>query len=276
MNRSRGVVVFDNGKSIAATRLSRSLCHRDTEMPLEDVYLVSQQLDLVRESEIDELEMELGFPLPGGYREYLRHLGNGNFCHGLHVRTPSEVLDQENMKYWADYLSDAIENEFFDERPLLTDSELKNTVVFAHSEEGDYFVSCPERQGQIFELPRHESRMHHYPEGFFEPFKFEFCRISEFNLPFFEPPNSRQARAHLPLRENANIQELWDHVANLGPSPLQVAQGEIGRTDHVVAFIPDILGCAWLDNTGFYVFSSSEHAHILDDIRHRFVHLTVA
>ncbi len=37
MNRSRGVVVFDNGKPIAATRLSRSLFANDANVsPLEN------------------------------------------------------------------------------------------------------------------------------------------------------------------------------------------------------------------------------------------------
>lgn len=245
-------------------------------MPLEDVYLVSRQLDPVSDGEITELETKLRFALPVGYREYLRQLGNGDFCHGLHVRTPAEVLDEGNVEFWSDYLPVAIEEEFFNERPLLTDSEMKKTVVFAHSDEGDYFVSCPEREGQLFELPRHEAKMHHYSDGFLEPFRFEMCRISEFNLPFFEPPDCRQAKSHLNLREDANIHEIWDHVTGLGPSPLQVAEGTIGKTDRVVAFIPDISGCAWLDDRRFYFFSSAEHAHILEDIRRRFQHLTVA
>lgn len=239
-------------------------------MPLHDVYLVSPHLQLVTEAEIDALEAKLGFKLPLGYREYLRTLGNGYFCHDLHVWPPAEVMDPQNTSFWSDLVQDTIEERYYAERCLLSDSELRDTVVFAKSDEGDHYVSCPQRPGQVFELPRHDSMMHYYPEGFLEPFKFEFCRISEFKLPFFVPPNSRQAQGGFTVNCAAEVADVWDYVARIGPSPLRVAEGEIGVTDRVIAFIPDIYGCAWQENLGFDFFAIAEHADKIAEIERKF------
>lgn len=244
-------------------------------MPLDDVYLVSPQLELVPEAEIDQLEATLGFPLPVGYREYLQTLGKGSFCHILRVLTPAEVLDKDLIEYWQESLLPiGLEDELWDPHPMLSEDSLKGTMMFAQSDEGDCFVTGPELNRQLFEFPRHESRIYHYPEGFLEPFKFEFCRVSGYNLPFFWPPGGREAQTHLELREDADPQEIWDYVATLSTSPLRVAEGEIGRTDRVVAFIPDIAGCAWLDSRRFEFSAAAEHAAVLEDMSRRFQHLT--
>jgi hypothetical protein len=246
-------------------------------MPLDDVYLVSPHVQTVAEAEIDFLETKLGFALPTGYREYLRKFGTGSFCHSLRVRTPSEILDPENISYWTEsLLPAAIENEFWDKGALLTAAELRSSIVFAGDDEGDYYISCPQQPGKLFELPRHESKMHFYKQGFAEPFKFEFCRASGFNLPFFEPPNSRQATVNIKTGKGAKIEDVWAYVAKLGPSPLVVAEGQIGVSERVVAFIPDIVGCAWLDGGSFYFFCVAEHAHVLAEIGRQFGHVTKA
>ncbi len=152
-------------------------------MPLHDIYSVSIKHKTVSVSELDELEATLGFDLPVGYREYLSELGDGYFCGNIHVRTPSGVLNKENVGHWDKVVELAVDFEAWDEQRFLSDSELKNAVVFAKSDEGDLFVACPEKVGQLYELPRGESRMYHYPKGFLEPFHFRFCREVEFNLP---------------------------------------------------------------------------------------------
>lgn len=240
-------------------------------MALENVYLVSRRLTIVPEEDLDQLESDLGFPLPAGYREYLRILGDGQFCHSLRVYIPSKVTDLQEREYWTQCLLPTATSEgFWDARRLLSDDELRSSYVFAHSDEGDHFIACPQRVGELFELPRHEDRMHHYPQGFLEPFRFEFCRISKYNLPFFEPPNSRQAELRLNLKRGVDSKQIWDYLKELLMSPMQVAEGEIGATDRVIAFLPTISGCAWFENNKFYFFAAAEHAPVLHQIRQKF------
>ena len=245
-------------------------------MPLADTYLVSPKLEIVPEAELSELESALGFALPVGYREYLRTLGNGTFCHDLHVRTPSEVMDPRNMKYWTESMV-PVAMDLWSERPLLDEKELAKSIVFAKSDEGDIFIAGPHRPGQVFELPRHEAKMYDYPDGFSDPFRFEFCKISGFHFPFFEPRGCEESSFSLQLSEDANTQEIWELLGRLGFTQLRVAEGEIGRTDRVVAFIPEIAGCAWLDGRGqgFTFSASADHALLLKKIRDSLAHLAM-
>lgn len=242
-------------------------------MPFEDVYLVSEKLSLIPEEQMDELEENLGFALPRGYREYLQHLGDGWFCHGLHVFTPKEAQAKKNIKFWADVAPVAIEQEFYAGRSLLTDAEMKNSVIFAKSDCGDLFVSCPEQAGRLFELPRDDDRMYDHPDGFLDPFQFRVCCERKFNLPFFEPSRFRRKDLNLELRRKPDVKKVWNHMKTLSSAPLQVAEGRIGRSDRVVAYIPEISGCAWQEDKSFYFFVAPKHAKILDDIRQRFEHL---
>ncbi len=238
-------------------------------MSLDDVYLVSCKLQTTPRERLDDLETQLGMPLPLGYREYLQTLGEGDFCHDLHVLSPERVLDDSERTWWSKtYLPVAIEEEFWEDRPLLTDDELSRCVLFARSDEGDQFVSCPDRPGELFELPRHEARMHHYPNGFLDPFQFEFCRLGNFHFPFFEPPQSRQVSFHLNLSNNVDPQIVWEYLDSLHSTPLKVAEGEIGG-NHTITFLPDIYGCAWFSSESrqFYFFTILEHQNELNQIQ---------
>lgn len=244
-------------------------------MSLADVYLVSPHRQLLSEEELNQFESKLGFELPKGYREYMTVLGKGKFCHNLKVRTPEKILKPDEVKWWRESMVPlAIEEGLWEGRMLLDPEELKESLVIASSDEGDYFVSTPLRPGELFEFPRHENKMYHYQDGFLDPFAFEFCRVGKYNLPFFEPERSREFDFTLELAEGADVWKAWEYVAKVGSQPLRVAEGEIGKTDRVVAFIPDISGCAWMDNpSSIYFFCINEHADRLKKLRQDLAHL---
>ena len=74
-------------------------------MAFDDVYLVSEKLDLPPTAELDALQGWLAAPLPRGYREYMTTLGNGTYCDEVYVLTPAEVREarDERRAYIREY-----------------------------------------------------------------------------------------------------------------------------------------------------------------------------
>ncbi len=63
-------------------------------MPFDDVYVISDKLDVATEDQIRVAEATLGTHFPAGYRDYIMTLGAGYLNGRVRVVPPAEIVDQ--------------------------------------------------------------------------------------------------------------------------------------------------------------------------------------
>lgn len=69
---------------------------------------------------------------------------------------------------------------------VLSQSDLRDCMVVADSDEGDSFVTCPRFGKRIFELPRHSSTIRQIGTSIGDMLK-DYSQIRKFAFPYFDP-----------------------------------------------------------------------------------------
>jgi hypothetical protein len=134
-------------------------------MGFDDVYLVSDKLEIVPGSEIDALVEQLGMPLPQGYREYMTTLGVGDYCDFIRVYPPERILkEHEETRRRRD-------QHYFWEKghDVLSKEQVLECVIFADSIGSDEIIAHPRVPDRLYVLPRHDDDIYWVPGSFFDP-----------------------------------------------------------------------------------------------------------
>jgi hypothetical protein len=92
--------------------------------------------------------------VPVGLEEFLAPLGLGSFCSGLTILTPSERARLFTPDKLDNQLAEGLRRNSWDPGVLNPD-DIKESMVVAHSDEGDTYLTCPRYGKQILEMPRH-------------------------------------------------------------------------------------------------------------------------
>lgn len=157
-------------------------------MAFEDVYLVSEELSLSPETELDELQGWLSAPLPRGYREYMTTLGAGTYCDLVQVLTPAQIREarDERREFVREYYL-----QFWGEsEDSLSREEAVAGVFFASTCDGDEVYYLP-AQRRLVILPRHNDVVFWLEAGFADPLDWRSPsrRANVYRPPFryFEP-----------------------------------------------------------------------------------------
>ncbi len=142
-------------------------------MDFKDVYLVSQNLQTVEQSRLDELEAWLKHPLPLGYREFMSQLGVGEYCHFYRVYLPEEI--PKAQAGFRDTIIDGYYERFFEgQQDVLSTKDALSSVVFADTIDGDYIVYAPNTEHQLYVLPRHSQYVYWVENGFFSMHRWRY------------------------------------------------------------------------------------------------------
>ena len=164
-------------------------------MELGDVYLVTERLKRVPARSIDALEKALGTPLPIGYREYLTQLGIGRFSGFLTVNTPQQV--KEELEYWRDpelgaaAIVDGMNVGLYG-KSVLSAKKVRESFLFASTDNGDKFVSTPSCGQSLFVILDGGPNIRTLRQGFSDPLA--CCRAvgATDRRPWFEAANGRR------------------------------------------------------------------------------------
>lgn len=126
-------------------------------MAFEDVYLVSDRLDLVPDDDVVMAQEKLETRFPDGYREYVTALGEGLYTDFVRVYPPRQILDEiaECRERWA-YFADAY-SEGADVLPL---NRMMESIIVFDTTNGDEVVFHPDTPNELFALPRNDGRIH--------------------------------------------------------------------------------------------------------------------
>jgi hypothetical protein len=124
-------------------------------MAFDDIYLVTDRLEIASAAEIAEAERELGSRCPSGYAEYVQRFGKGSLDDLLRLMLPGEIVSEvvrwQSMKgeFW-----------FWDEpHPEISIARVLDSVPVADTENGDEICFHPEDPDALIVLPRDEERL---------------------------------------------------------------------------------------------------------------------
>lgn len=124
-------------------------------MMWDHVYLVSKNLKLFTQGDVDELEEKLSINLPDGYLEFMTHLGEGGYCDYIRVYPPKRILNEyrQCQERWNEYY-------FWDEgRDILTKQQVVESIIWADTIDGDELIFHPSQPNDIYLLPRHSDKI---------------------------------------------------------------------------------------------------------------------
>lgn len=122
-----------------------------------EIYLVTTELKTVSSKDVRLAELELKTSFPHGYTKYITELGLGLFCDYLYVYPPQRVLDEfklyqnlfrEYFHLWNDSLS------------LITEEDIGQLIVFAHTIDMDKVAFHTQEPKQIFVIPYDNTFIH--------------------------------------------------------------------------------------------------------------------
>jgi hypothetical protein len=123
-------------------------------MNWDDVYLVTDKLDLISDSSIDELEKRLGVTMPHGYREFMTRLGEGYYCGYVYVVPPDSV------ESYADKWRSLDNKRFPWQEDILTPEQVNQSIEIASTLDGDSFAFIPNEPTKIYILPRQNNKIY--------------------------------------------------------------------------------------------------------------------
>ncbi len=177
-------------------------------MQLSDVYLVTKRLKRVPARSIDSLEKTLGTPLPLGYREYLTQLGIGRFSGFLTVESPQQVKEQ--LEYWrgellgAAVIVDGMKVGLYN-RGVLSATKVRESFLFATTDNGDKFVSTPSCGQTLFVILDGGPSIRTLQHGFLDPLA--CCRAvgATDRRPWFEAANGRRELCGFEVRGGISV-----------------------------------------------------------------------
>lgn len=176
-------------------------------MPFDDVFLLSDKLQIPGEAELTDLSTKLLMPLPLGYADFMRKLGTGLYCDLVRVYPPDRILRDyaEVQRRWDQYF-------FWDKgADVLTKDQVLQCVIFADSIDGDEIIAHPDFPGRLFVLPRQDISIYSIPSGFNAPLSWHSTKKQEQHEPtfrFFEAFNSRAHKEFFTAKELFSITDL--------------------------------------------------------------------
>jgi hypothetical protein len=182
-------------------------------MQIDDVYLVSNKLELATEEDIEQLETALATPLPRGYADFVSKLGVGTYCDILRVYSPARILTEyaDVRKRWDEY--------FFWEvgRDVLTREQALRCVIFADTIDGDEIIARPDMPDRLFVLPRHDELIYWIPGSFDSPLTWQGSSGAVMREPtfrYFESWRDREYREFFTAKEMFSIADLAPYFSD--------------------------------------------------------------
>ncbi len=182
-------------------------------MPFEDVYLVSEKLHLISDSEIDDLERWLNAPLPHGYRDYMTTLGVGNYSWMVNVWTPTEI--RESQEYSQRSVRECYQH-FYEQESQLTFEEAVTGIGIATTFNADSIYYLPSQQ-RLFVLPS-GGRIAYWMEcGLINPLDWrmpggEKVEIGPPSFNYFEPHGEERRCIELGASRSPGLQVLMEEL----------------------------------------------------------------
>ncbi len=177
-------------------------------MDFKNVYLVSQELQTVEQSRLDELEAWLKHPLPLGYREFMSQLGVGEYCHYFRIYSP-EQLPKAQLDFRESIIDGYYERFWEGQQDILSTEDALNSVVLADTIDSDYIVYAPNTVHQLYILPRHSEKVFWVEGSFFSLHRWRYRQ---------EPFDESQVAALLtfyPYGNNQNRRLVLEHTVDL-------------------------------------------------------------
>jgi hypothetical protein len=167
----------------------------------DDVILLSPKIQPIAMEEVEALKQHLGFALPSGYREFITHFGEGDYCDLFRIYPPSSIREEyasyrESWKTWY-YESRDVKHWFYEgSEHILSEEQLQACIIVGDSFDGDYIVYHPSQPDKLFVLPRHYYKIYTLKADFSD---LHIWIEASPRLKIFTP---WQDRAHLDFRSN--------------------------------------------------------------------------
>jgi hypothetical protein len=117
-------------------------------MNWNDVYLVTENLNLATDADVNELEEKQGSKLPEDYREFIKRFGEGNYCNYVSIYHPKTIL--ENYAWWQSYARNHLWKSPH-AASILECEQWANSLQIANTPDGDYLYIY---KGEIYLRPR--------------------------------------------------------------------------------------------------------------------------
>ena len=210
-------------------------------MELNDIFLVSNKLNVAQTGDVDELESRFGCPFPVGYREFVCTLGEGIFCNLVRVYLPSRILNENSdfQKRWAEYFP------WGEGHPNLPKEKIVESIVIADTLNGDEFVFHPGVKDAVFRLPRHSDDVSMIAGGLSETL-LTICDNEAYDLRYFDSVTNRVTRTFTGDADFFSVvkklSELNLHDATEGQSRLHDDVDPFDLERHIDFFVRDFCG----------------------------------
>lgn len=125
-------------------------------MAFTQVYLVSDVLETVADSEVKAAEAKLNTTFPAGYTEYVTTLGRGTYSGYVRVYLPDQILS-EHSKVQARWK----EHYFWDQGDTDMDRQrVLESMILGDTTAGDELIFHPQRPNAIYVLPHEEEEVY--------------------------------------------------------------------------------------------------------------------
>jgi hypothetical protein len=137
-------------------------------MRLDDVYLISDKLDVATEGQITSAERALGTRFPHGYRDYVTRLGAGQLNEQVRVLVPTEIVEKTaeyraiEAQVTASAAADGFSRWEFLEvgRDLLPPDRWLSAVLLVDPGDGHRIVFHPDAPDDLFFIEEQDMEVH--------------------------------------------------------------------------------------------------------------------
>ena len=177
----------------------------------ENVYLVTDKLQIFSMAEVEAAETHLGTRLPTGYREYVSTLGEGEYCGFVQIYGPQHLANN-HVSYRSSLvkLVDCWEDGF----DVLGRERIPECIVIGATIDADLIVFHPEAPDALYELPRHDSGIYRLGASLEEALAWYCQERLKIALSYFE---SRVGRTRgVPHDLKIPLDELKDWLVQFG------------------------------------------------------------
>jgi hypothetical protein len=134
-------------------------CRGELAQPLtspEDVYLVSQNLEIATAAEVDRVEERLGCTFPPGYREYVTTLGLGTYTSLIRIDMPDKIV--ADLSDWRKRVQEYY--FWYSGADVLAKQNVLQCVPLGDTLNGDELIFHPQKPGAVYVLPRNDERIY--------------------------------------------------------------------------------------------------------------------
>src|SRR5262245_7699770 len=123
----------------------------------DSVYRLSRHIQPIAQSEVEQLETHFGTPMPIGYKEFVTRFGLGTYCDIFRIYPPNQSLKVyiERREWWKGWYypdtRDGSRHWFFEgSEEILSDAQLRESIIIGDSYDGDNLVFYPPQPDRIF------------------------------------------------------------------------------------------------------------------------------